>query len=65
MRAVWEIGKPAPARVVHAHVAKEHRVEPLTVIDHRGEWALSHLFRLGLPWRPRRRTAHTNIGRSG
>jgi predicted transcriptional regulator len=32
MHAVWRIGKPAPARVVHAQVAAEHRVEPLTVI---------------------------------
>ncbi|HUF26988.1 MAG TPA: BlaI/MecI/CopY family transcriptional regulator [Gemmatimonadaceae bacterium] len=32
MRAVWEIGTPAPARVVHACVARTHRVEPLTVV---------------------------------
>jgi predicted transcriptional regulator len=32
MRAVWDIGRPAPARVVHARVAKAHKVEPLTVI---------------------------------
>src|SRR5688572_19348638 len=32
MRAVWDIGRPAPARIVHARVAKEHKVEPLTVI---------------------------------
>ncbi|MDQ3696803.1 MAG: BlaI/MecI/CopY family transcriptional regulator [Gemmatimonadota bacterium] len=32
MRVVWTIGRPAPARLVHARVAKEHQVEPLTVI---------------------------------
>ena len=32
MRAVWAIGKPAPARAVHARVAKEHKVEMLTVV---------------------------------
>lgn len=32
MRAIWTIGSPAPARLVHAIVAKEHKVEPLTVI---------------------------------
>jgi predicted transcriptional regulator len=32
MRAVWKIGKPAPARLVHTRVAMEHRVEPLTVV---------------------------------
>ena len=32
IRVVWEIGRPAPARLVHARVAKEHKVEPLTVI---------------------------------
>jgi predicted transcriptional regulator len=32
MRAVWELGRPAPARAVHAHVAQEHRVELLTVV---------------------------------
>ena len=32
MRAVWAVGRPAPARVVHARVAREHRVAPLTVI---------------------------------
>jgi predicted transcriptional regulator len=32
MKAVWAIGHPAPARAVHARVAKEHRVELLTVI---------------------------------
>jgi predicted transcriptional regulator len=32
MRAVWKIGKPAPARAVHAEVAKRHRVALLTVI---------------------------------
>jgi predicted transcriptional regulator len=32
MRAVWRIGDPAPARVVHARVARDHKVELLTVI---------------------------------
>lgn len=32
MRAVWKIGRPAPARLVHTRVAMEHRVEPLTVV---------------------------------
>ena len=32
MRAVWAIGKPAPAKVVHQGVAKEHDVALLTVI---------------------------------
>jgi predicted transcriptional regulator len=32
MQAVWDIGRPAPARAVHARVAREHPVEPLTVI---------------------------------
>jgi predicted transcriptional regulator len=32
MNAIWWIGKPAPARAVHARVAKEHKVELLTVV---------------------------------
>lgn len=32
MRVVWVLGRPASARVVHTAVAKEHKVEPLTVI---------------------------------
>ena len=32
MRAVWALGRPASARAVHAEVARQHRVEPLTVI---------------------------------
>ncbi|MEJ7810249.1 MAG: BlaI/MecI/CopY family transcriptional regulator [Gemmatimonadaceae bacterium] len=32
MQAIWEIGRPVPARLVHARVAEEHKVEPLTVI---------------------------------
>lgn len=32
MRIVWSLDGPAPARVVHARVAREHKVEPLTVI---------------------------------
>lgn len=32
MRIVWALGRPASARVIHAAVAKQHKVEPLTVI---------------------------------
>jgi predicted transcriptional regulator len=32
MQAIWDIGRPAPARLVHARVARAHKVEPLTVI---------------------------------
>ena len=32
MRAIWDIGRPASARVVHARVAKTHKVELLTVV---------------------------------
>jgi predicted transcriptional regulator len=32
LRAVWELGAPAPARAVHERVAEEHPVAPLTVI---------------------------------
>lgn len=32
MQVVWALDRPAPARVVHAVVAKDHKVEPLTVI---------------------------------
>lgn len=32
MRAMWAIGRPASTRVVHALVARDHRVEPMTVI---------------------------------
>ena len=32
MHAVWEIGRPAPARTVHERVALTHTVAPLTVI---------------------------------
>ena len=32
MEAVWALGGPAPARAIHARVAKQHDVEPLTVI---------------------------------
>lgn len=32
LQTVWALGKPASARVVHARVAKRHRVSPLTVI---------------------------------
>jgi predicted transcriptional regulator len=32
LRAVWDLGAPAPARAVHERVAEEHPVAPLTVI---------------------------------
>lgn len=32
LQTVWALGKPASARVVHARVAKQHAVSPLTVI---------------------------------
>lgn len=32
LQTMWALGKPVPARVVHARVAKQHAVSPLTVI---------------------------------
>lgn len=32
MRAVWAIGRPVPARVIHERVARDHQVELLTVV---------------------------------
>jgi BlaI family penicillinase repressor len=32
MTAVWELGTPSPARVVHGVVSRTHAVAPLTVI---------------------------------
>jgi predicted transcriptional regulator len=32
MRAVWKLGRPAPARLVHEHVVEEHPVALHTVI---------------------------------
>jgi predicted transcriptional regulator len=32
MKAVWELGEPAPARRVHEHVVQHHEVALLTVI---------------------------------
>lgn len=32
MQAVWELGRPAPARVVHERVIREHPVALLTVV---------------------------------
>lgn len=32
MRAIWDIGRPAPAKRVHARVARRHDVQLLTVI---------------------------------
>ncbi len=31
MRAVWQIGEPAPVRVIHAEVVRDHSVAVLTV----------------------------------
>ena len=49
VRAIWRIGKPAPARAVHALVAKEHRVELLTVVT-----VLNKLVEKGLLTRAKR-----------
>jgi predicted transcriptional regulator len=49
MRAVWAIGKPAPARMVYERVAKEHDVALLTVIT-----VLNKLVVKGLLLRARR-----------
>ncbi|MEO8880335.1 MAG: BlaI/MecI/CopY family transcriptional regulator [Gemmatimonadaceae bacterium] len=32
LQTIWALGKPVSARVVHARVAKRHKVSPLTVI---------------------------------
>jgi predicted transcriptional regulator len=32
MDAIWSLGRPVPARVVHERVVEEHDVAPLTVI---------------------------------
>ena len=32
IRAIWAVGRPVPARAVHEHVAREHRVAFLTVV---------------------------------
>ena len=32
LRAVWQLGRPAPARAVHAKVAEAHQVAFLTVV---------------------------------
>lgn len=32
LRAVWALGRPVPARAVHAHVARRHKVAFLTVV---------------------------------
>ena len=50
MRAVWELDKPAPARTVHARVAREHKVAVLTVIT-----VLNKLVAKGLLVREKRR----------
>lgn len=32
MRVIWDIEQPAPARTVHVHVVRTHKIELLTVI---------------------------------
>ena len=32
LRAIWDIGRPATARVVHTHVVRSHEISPLTTI---------------------------------
>ncbi|MDP9349175.1 MAG: BlaI/MecI/CopY family transcriptional regulator [Gemmatimonadota bacterium] len=32
MQAIWDLGRPAPARVVHERVLREHEVALLTVV---------------------------------
>lgn len=32
MQALWVMSRPVPARAVHEHVARDHRVELLTVV---------------------------------
>ncbi len=49
MRAVWDIGEPAPAKVVHARVVKRHKVALLTVVT-----VLNKLVGKGLLRRERR-----------
>ena len=49
MRAVWDIGQPAPARQVHARVIEEHDVALLTVIT-----VLNKLVRKGILKRAKR-----------
>jgi predicted transcriptional regulator len=49
MRAVWDIGRPASARVVHARVARRHDVALLTVIT-----VLNKLVEKGLLTRAKR-----------
>jgi predicted transcriptional regulator len=49
MRAVWDLGKPAPARAVHERVADDHDVALLTVIT-----VLNKLVEKGLLFRGKR-----------
>jgi predicted transcriptional regulator len=49
LRAAWELGRPAPARDVHARVAAAHPVAPVTVIT-----VLNKLVEKGLMRRERR-----------
>lgn len=50
MRAVWDIGEPAPARRVHERVVEEHDVALLTVVT-----VLNKLVTKGLLRRAKRR----------
>lgn len=49
VRAIWRIGKPAPAREVHLRVVREHKVELLTVVT-----VLNKLVEKGLLTRAKR-----------
>jgi predicted transcriptional regulator len=49
LRTVWDLGRPAPAREVHARVAVEHPVVPVTVIT-----VLNKLVQKGLLTREKR-----------
>jgi len=47
LRAVWEIGEPAPARAVHERVVREHEVALLTVVTVLNKLVKKELLRRG------------------
>ena len=49
MRAIWKVGRPLPARELHARIARSHDVAPLTVIT-----VLNRLVEKGLLSREKR-----------
>jgi predicted transcriptional regulator len=53
LRAVWDFGRPVPAKEVHARVAVEHPVAPVTVIT-----VLNKLVRKGLLAREKREAVY-------